>query len=69
MDTTAVHRHSSRFHQKRLVMYALIVAAVLALAVAAFTGSVPLGVAGAVAVAGALALGMSLACDDGCTPR
>ena len=65
----AVHRHSSGFQQKRFGFLVLVMIALVALTITSFTGSVATGMAGVAALAGALVMGISVACHKGCAPR
>jgi hypothetical protein len=65
----AVHRHTSRFEQKRMGFAALGMIALVALGLTSFTGNVMVGMAGVAALAGALVMGISVACHKGCSPH
>lgn len=65
----AVHRHTSRFQQKRMGFVVLVMLALIALTITSFTGHVAAGMVGVAALAGALIMGVSVACHKGCSPR
>lgn len=65
----AVHRHTSRFQQKRLGFLALVTLAIIAITITSFTGNVAIGMVGVAALAGALVTGITVACHKGCAPR
>lgn len=65
----AIHRHSLGFQQKRFAFLVLVMIALVALTITSFTGSVAVGMAGVAALAGALVMGVSVACHRGCSPR
>lgn len=69
MEIARTHHHTSRFQQKRLIFFAFVVFALLALTITAFTGNVAVGVFGVFAVAAAVVTGVNVACHRGCTPH